>query len=255
MSIPVHVKSPGVQLPVLKPGQVRYVVAREGTFLERRTAMYATSVRTSQPVVSLETHAERCTLYIPGIPRVMSRAMLAFFVEAYRLHQGEAALVLLYDPRRRRFRWHCPVQTVEVYRSFGRLRSYDSITYEMPLELPDGYVIFGDAHSHGDMLPLPSHVDHGDETHKDGLHVIVGGLGRNREPQYHIDFVMDGLRFAVAPDIVFDDATCHPFCRAPRSWTKRIRMVRPSNSSTSSSNVTQRNGSTYNSRNDRRNWH
>ena len=37
---------------------------------------------------------------------------------------------------------------------------------------------FGDAHSHGDLPPQPSHVDHGDETHKDGLHVIVGGLGR-----------------------------------------------------------------------------
>ena len=240
MSIPVHVKFPGVQLPVLQPGQIRYVVAREGTFLERRTAMYATSVRTSQPLPSLETHSERCTLYLPGIPRVLSRAMLAFFVEAFRLHQGEAALVLLYDPRGGRFRWHCPVQTVEVYRSFGRLRAYDSITYEMPLELPDGYIIVGDAHSHGDLSPQPSHVDYGDETHKDGLHVIVGGLGRKRPPQYHIDFVMDGQRFAVTPDAVFDDAMCHPSCRALRSWTERIRMVRPSSwSSTGSSHVIQ----------------
>ena len=189
--------------------------------------MYTTCVRTFQPLSPLESHAERCTLYCPRIPRVLSRAMLAFSLEAFRLHEGEAALVLLYDRHRGRFRWHCPVQTVEVYRSFGRLRAYDSITYEMPLEIPDGYVIFGDAHSHGDLPPQPSHVDHGDETHKDGLHVIVGGFGRQSQPQYHIDFVMDGQRFALTPADVFDDAMCFPFPGAPRrgqnvsAWSAR----------------------------------
>lgn len=235
MTMSVHVKLPEVALPELPPGGMRYVLAREGAYLERRTPMYATCVRTHGPLPPLPPHRESCTLYLPKLPRAMVRVMLSFFMAAYELHEGEAALVLLYHPAGRRFRWHCPLQTVEVYRSFGRLRAYDSITYEMPLELPAGYVICGDAHSHGDLQSQPSGMDHRDETYKDGLHIIVGQLGRNRLPQYHVDFVMDGQRFRFAPQQILEDPSCEPFPAAPESWMKRIVMKQYSSWSSSSS--------------------
>src|SRR5262245_13654360 len=130
--IPIHLKLPHLALPDLQPGQMRLVLAGDGSYLERRTSMYATSARYSGPLVGLAAHQERCTLYCGKMPRSLIRQMLGFFQSAYRIHGGEAALALLYNPEGRTFRWHCPEQTVDVYRSFGKLRAYDDITFDMP---------------------------------------------------------------------------------------------------------------------------
>jgi hypothetical protein len=150
--------------------------------------------------------------------------MLAFFRAAYVIHEGEAALVLHYHPGRRTFRWHCPDQFVETYRSLGRLCAYDFIHFDLPLEIPDGYVIFGDSHCHGSLSAVPSRVDERDESFQDGLHLIVGHIDRPRKVQYHADFVMDGYRFNLPPASVLDDVTCEPLSEPPRSWLERIHL-------------------------------
>lgn len=229
MNIDVLVKSPGAELPELGAGQVRYVVAADGAFLERRTPLYSTCVRVPGPLASLGSHDEHCRLTCGRLPRLMTRAMLAFFRAAYHLHGGEAALVLLYDPIRRAFRWHCPPQTVEVHQGFGgRLRASDSVEYEMPLNLPEGCVVFGDAHSHGELPAVPSGTDKHDESHKDGLHLIVGRLDRPGGIDYHADFVMDGRRFTLGPSAVLEDPRCEPLSRVPAAWLRCIRIKRTS---------------------------
>ena len=227
MTPEVYLKQPARPLPELRPGQIRYVVAGDGVYLERRTSMYATATPTPGPLAGLLPHAPTCTLLCGRIPRLLIRSMLAFFRDAYELHRGEAALVLLYHPGRRAFRWHCPHQTVEVYRSYGRLRAWDSITYDMPLQLPPGYLIFGDAHDHGDLPASPSGTDRGDEVHKDGLHLIVGRIDRLPRVEYHVDFVMDGHRFPVEPADILEDLSCSPLPRAPAAWMQRIHMKGP----------------------------
>ncbi|MBI3464784.1 MAG: hypothetical protein HY000_17270 [Planctomycetes bacterium] len=222
MAIPVYVKYPVTALPSLRPGEMRYVLAREGLYFERSTAMYVTTTRTDAPLLDLEQHQERCLLTCDPMPRSMIRVMLAFFRAAYAMHEGEAALILLYNPKARRFRWHCPDQTVDVRYSFGRWRADDMIHYENPLELPAGYIPFGDAHSHGNWMARPSGIDRQDETYKDGLHIIVGNICRR--PEYHIDFVMDCRRFEVPPEIILEDVCCEPFGGPPPSWLKRIQM-------------------------------
>lgn len=229
MSFDVLVKHPGAELPELAPGQVRYVVAGDGLYLERRTAMFATCTRVPGPVAGLAAHGEHCRLSCGRLPRLMTRAMLGFFRAAYLLHGGEAALVLLYDPARRTFRWHCPKQTVEVYTGYGgRTRAYDSIKYDVPLVVPEGYVVFGDAHSHGSLSAIPSGTDKEDESHKDGLHLIVGRLDRPGKFDYHADFVMDGRRFALDPAAVLEDPRCEPLPRVPPAWVRSIHMQRSS---------------------------
>ncbi|HVS35721.1 MAG TPA: Mov34/MPN/PAD-1 family protein [Gemmataceae bacterium] len=227
MTPDVHVKRAGLALPELPLGGLRYVLARDGLYLERRTDLYRTSTRIEGPLVGLVPHESRCELGCARVPRILSRVMLAFFEFAYRLHEGEAALVLLYHPQRRLFRWHCPEQTVEVYSSYGRLYAYDAIAFNLPLELPAGYILLGDVHSHGDLGPHPSGIDERDEAHSDGLHIIVGRIGRRGPPEYHVDFVMDRRRFHLAPEEVFEDATCRALPRPPESWIKRIHMKRP----------------------------
>jgi hypothetical protein len=229
MNIDVVVKQPGIELPELNAGQMRYVLAGGGLFLERQTSMYTTCTQVPGPVAGLGEHGERCRLTCGPLPRLMTRAMLGFFRAAYHLHGGEAALILLYNPVSRTFRWHCPQQTVEAYHGFsGRLQAYDSIQYEMPLTVPEGYVIFGDAHSHGSLSAVPSGIDKHDESHKDGLHLIVGRLDRPGEIDYHADFVMDGRRFTFDPAAVLEDPQCEPFAKVPPAWLKCIRIKRSS---------------------------
>lgn len=222
--IPIHLKLPNAALPELEPGQTRVVLAGDGPYLERRTSMYSTSTKWSGPLLGLENHEERCRLFCGRIPRIIIRTMLGFFQAAFRVHQGEAALVLLYSPQKRTFKWHCPEQTVEVYRSFGKQRSFDDISYEMPLTLPEGYVIFGDAHSHGEMGAFPSGIDKRDEQFKDGLHIIVGRIDRPEKISYHIDFVMDRQRFNFDPDVILEDVHCRPFDNCPKSWLDKIKL-------------------------------
>ena len=226
MTPEVHVKRAGVPLPELPPGGLRYVLARDGMYLERHTDLYRTSTRIDGPLVGLSPHEARCELGCGKVPRILGRVMLAFFEAAYRLHEGEAALVLLYHPQRRLFRWHCPEQTVEVYSSYGRLYAYDAIAFDLPLELPAGFILLGDVHSHGDLGARPSGIDERDEEHSDGLHVIVGRIGRRGPPDYHVDFVMDGRRFNLRPEAVFEDPACRPLPRPPASWMKRIHLAR-----------------------------
>jgi hypothetical protein len=227
MTIPIEIKFPGTTLPELGSDQLRVVLAEGGLYLERRTDVYTTCTPVGSAHLGLAPHRMQCALHCGKIPRTLIRVMLAFFRQAYDLHRGEAALVLLYHPQRRVFRWHCPEQTVEVYYSFGRLRAYDSIAYEVPLAVPEGYVVFGDAHCHGDLSASPSAIDREDESYKDGLHLIVGRIDRPKSLDYHADFVMDGHRFTLPPTMVLADTRCRPFARAPQSWLKRIHLKRP----------------------------
>lgn len=224
MTIPIHLKLPGADLPGLDEDGMRIVVAEDGHYLERRTPMFATCTRATGRLIGLAPHEESCTLFTGKVPRLMVRAMLAYFRDAYRIHEGEAALVLLYHPERGTFRWVCPDQTVEVSKTWRGMVASDFIRYDMPLEVPDGYVIFGDAHSHADMPARPSGTDKDDEEFKDGLHIIVGRIDRVPQHQYHVDFVMDGQRFNLPPESVLEDGGCVPLAKSPKSWLGKIRL-------------------------------
>jgi hypothetical protein len=245
MSFDISIKTLGTVLPELQPGQFRYVLGREGLFLERSTPMYSSSVKVDGPIPFLEEHRQQCQLHCGKIPVEMLRQMLGFFQAAYKLHEGEAALVLLYYPATETFAWHCPRQTIQMYSYWGKWYSEDSVEYENPLALPAGAVHFGDAHSHTHS-PKPSLMDQNDETHLDGLHIIVGYINSSR-PDWHLDFCIDGNRFAVPTDVILEAIPEAPFPEPPEEWMREIQMVYPKSSSKNSDSGWQ--GSTYSTSN------
>jgi hypothetical protein len=222
MQIATVVKREDGELPPLEPDQTRLVVAADGIYRERHTEMFRSSTRVEPADLGLGEHYQYCQLHCGRIHRVMHRAMLSFFRHAHRLHDGEAALVLLYSPQQGRFRWHCPVQTVRMHWSLGRWVTSDLISFRNPTVLPEGYLHFGDAHLHAGSVTTPSLVDLRDD--QDGLHIVVGNI--DGLPRYHIDFVVDGKRFGVAPELIFDDPECLPFRHSPHRWLRRIRIER-----------------------------
>jgi hypothetical protein len=220
MKIDICLKTESQELPDLPLDARRFVIAANGTYLERRTSMFRTSTRVVGDVPGLSEHYQYCRLTCGKINRTMQGAMLAFFQYAHRLHGGEAALVLLYHTARQTFRWFCPDQSVEVYQSGGRWWAHDTVQFDNPVLLPEGYVLFGDAHLHPG-LPYPSAIDAKDD--QDGLHIIVGAI--QGQPRYHIDFVMDGVRFGVRESLIFEDPDCRPLPQPPQAWLRRVHIV------------------------------
>jgi hypothetical protein len=172
----------------------------------------------------------------------MLRQMVGFFQAAYQMHHGEAALVLLYYPDTKQFAWHCPKQTIEMYSCWGQYYPEDSVEYDNPLTLPEGAVHFGDAHSHIGP-PSPSIVDHNDETHLDGLHIIVGYIN-SRCPRWHIDFSIDGHRFSVPTGVILEAIPEAAFPEPPDDWMREIKVIYPASYYKNSSNGNWQ-GSTY----------
>ena len=219
MHLPIALKQQASDLPPLACGESRLIVARNGVFVERRGPMYTTSTRLRPGDMRLDDHSQYCTLSCGKLSAAMHRVMLSFFRHAHRIHGGEAALVLLFHPARRRYLWHCPAQTVDLHEHRDGWYVEDTIEFDNPLALPDGYLHLGDAHLHPDG-PYPSSVDVRDD--QDGLHIIVGNI--TSTPQYHIDFVMDGVRFQLGPRQFFAEPDTRPASRAPSQWLDQIRV-------------------------------
>ena len=219
MHLPVELKQRTRALPRLSVNESRYVIADNGIYLERRGAIHYTCTRVRKSNLCLDEQNQFCTLNCGKLPSTLHQQMLAFFYQAHRIHGGEAALVLLYDPPRRQFHWHCPVQTVELHESHRGWYASDHIEFDNPIDLPDGFMQLGDAHLHPG-APHPSMTDVYDD--QDGLHLIVGNI--DRTPTYHIDFVMDRVRFNLDPKLFFEDPACLPQLPAPEEWIDQIRM-------------------------------
>jgi hypothetical protein len=224
-----YLKRDGAELPPPNLDEPRYILAANGLFVERRSEIFTTSARVYTHDLSLDDHAESCRLHCPKLPRAMTRLMLGFFKIANAVHGGEVALVLLYEPERRVYRWHCPDQTVEQYYSSYRKEwiADDTIRFENPLELPEGFIHFGDAHLHHG-APTPSSLDMLDD--QDGMHIIVGEI--DSRPRYNVDFVIDRRRFRIAPESFFEDVNCTPFEKVPRPWIDCVHTKRRTQSNT-----------------------
>ena len=235
MSFEIFMKTPGMELPPLAPGEFRYVLGRDGLSLERATAMYTSSVKVDGPIPFLDDNPQHCQLHCGPIPSEMLSRMVGFFQAAYQMHGGEAALVLLYYPETGRFAWHCPKQMIRMYLWWNKLHAEDSVEYDNPLTLPEGAVHFGDAHSHLGP-PTPSLVDQKDEAHLDGLHIIAGYVNSQR-PSYHLDFCIDGHRFKVPTDAIFEAIPEAPFPEPPAEWLNQIRILYPKSYLASKSNT------------------
>lgn len=88
------------------------------------------------------------------------------------------------------------------------------IHYKDPLELPAGYVQYGDVHSHCSMAAYTSGTDSHDEKYKDGIHIIIGKID-DELLDVHVDFVVDKHRFKLAPELVMPSLT-----RVEKKWSK-----------------------------------
>jgi len=183
--------------------KVFYLLTADGLFLCRNHEFFRSSVSSPRWPSELAWHDP---MLVPRYPKLASRQIeevVGFFSHVGQLYGSEAIVLLAWDSLSKELQIVVPEQLATV----GQNRWGDTwpigVEYDMPANLPSHVTILGDIHSHVDGAAYASHTDRDDETHRPGLHIVVGRLNRE-PPEFHIQAVVDGTRFNMSPERVMD---------------------------------------------------
>lgn len=197
-----------------------YEVASNGIFQVKDTALYRAVTRVTREVPGLYPSRERLQMRFPKLPAEPLQEVLAFFAEVNARFEGEAIVMIFYDPKTRRYHFDAPPQRIPGYRDYrGRLRAYLRLDYGSAPR-PPGHLRLGTIHSHADLSAYSSSVDCDDERFGDGLHVVYGHFGSPALSRC-ADFVAGGRRFHVEPAQVLPDCPV-PDQPARPDWMDRV---------------------------------
>ena len=197
-----------------------YEVASNGIFQVKDTELYRAVTQLTRDVPGLYPSREQLEMRFPPLPAEPLEEVLAFFAEVNRCFDGEAIVMIFFDPGARSYCFDAPPQRIPGYRDFrGNLRAYLRLDYGSAPR-PDGHLLFGTIHSHADLSAYSSGVDCDDERFGDGLHIVYGHFGSSALSR-SAGFVAGGRRFRVEPAQVL------PSCSVPEraarlDWMDRV---------------------------------
>ncbi len=197
-----------------------YVLSRSGLFLCRNHPFFRSSVPARTWPSELAPHGASLELDYPRISREQMERIVGFFARVDELQSSEAAVLLVWDASAEALTVLVPPQTAGVIESRRGHRYPVDVRYEQPLDLPDHLTVVGDVHSHCDGPAYSSATDRHDETHRPGLHVVVGRLYRE-PPELHCEIVVDGTRFEVDPSEVIEGYEARKEA-VPAAWMDRV---------------------------------
>lgn len=190
---------------------VKFVVAGDGNYICRKSDYYESAVKTRSEIPQVflpHLDGSRCSSSFEFPEELLAEAFGFLQAVALKYNSAESALVLLRHPEHG-LRWHCPEQSV----------STAHVHFENPTP-EDGWVRFGDIHSHPSFSNTPSGVDEHDETHLDGFHLIAAGLASPESSSISCTFCVDGKRFRM-DDLA--DVPKREWVKPPKEWMKKVR--------------------------------
>ena len=211
-------------MPWPEEEKVFYLLTGDGCFLCRNHAFFRSSVPAPRLPVELAPHAPHVKLSYPKLPQRDFERIAGFFDVIGRRHGAEAAVLLAWNTETQTVETLVPPQISIVGSSWNAEPYPIELHYQVP-KLPAHLLTIGDIHSHVDGAAYASHTDRHDETHRPGLHIVVGRI-RDEPPQFHIEAVVDGARFEV--DSVFSVVQGYKRRRAhevPQSWIDRVTVM------------------------------
>jgi hypothetical protein len=204
--------------------EVFYLLGSNGLFLCRNHPCFRSSVPARHCPSELAEHAPALELRHPKLPRWLMELAVGFFARIGQLHNAEAAVLLAWDRTTDRMRLLVPEQTATVGTGWRGDTYPIGVHYETPAELPEGWTLIGDIHSHVEESAYASATDRWDETHRPGLHVVVGRISRE-PPDVHVEAVVDGTRFRIDPSFVLDNYRRRRN-RVPQDWVNKVQIKR-----------------------------
>ena len=189
-----------------------FVVARDGLYLRKRSLLGVSQTKVGR-IAHLPAGSEFVDYALPRVPADLMARVVGFFRAVYRLHQTEAAVLLVW--RDGVFDLVVPPQKVTAVSVSFDVRDGD---------VPPGWRVVGSMHSHGAYGAYASTTDEDDEAELDGLHVVVGDLER-RSIGYAAAIVVDGVRFDLKASRLFERP--RRFVEPPADWLARVTRGTP----------------------------
>ncbi len=204
-----------------------YLLTRSGLYFCRNHPWFQSDVLASKAPYWLEEHTSQLALNYPKLPKAALEYVVGFFRKVYVKHGSESIVLMLWDLVKQRYRIFVPKQQATVWENSFGVRSALDVTYETPSQLPPRHIIAMSIHCHGDHGAYSSWTDEADEVYRDGVHAVVGRIDR-RQPDFHVALAVDGRRFELEFDDVFQGFE-KPRRHIPQRWMDQltVKVKRP----------------------------
>jgi hypothetical protein len=222
---PIYVKSDR-EMPWPEGETAFHLLTSSGLYLCRNHPFFRSCVPAAAWPSELAEQQSFLELHYPKIPRRRFELIVGFFARVAERHGSEAAVLMVWDARGKRVRFVVPEQVATVSKNWWGDTYPIGLHYQVPTDLPAGWTVIGDIHSHVDDPAYASGTDKDDETHRAGLHIVVGRISRE-PPDLYIAAVVDGTRFRVDPTAVIAGYRQRRL-RVPSSWLERVKIEPPS---------------------------
>ena len=208
--------------PVWPQDQIFYLLAGNGLFRCRNTEFFTSCVKAEQWPNSLTEQKQFVKIGYPYLPRRLLELIVGFFSVVYDIHRAEAAVIILWDRSKQRYRLLVPPQTSKVLVNLNGMTYPLNVQYETPVSLPANTFIIGDAHSHCDESAYASLTDQNDETYRTGIHIVVGRINQD-PPEFHIEAVVDGARFHINDESLLEGYKKRRM-KIPNIWINQVKI-------------------------------
>lgn len=221
LTTPIYLKT-DPDAPCSDDDSVFYLLTASGLFMCRNHAFFRSCVPAHHWPSELAPHHERLDLdRHPKIPAEKFERIVGFFAAVATRHGAEAAALIVWNETTREVDFHIPDQQASVVHSrWGGSYACD-VRYTVPA-LPAHLRVIGDVHSHADGSAYASAMDQLDESYRPGLHIVVGRIFQE-PPEFHCEFVVDGIRFPLDTSEVLEDYTSRRV-DVPEAWHAKLEI-------------------------------
>ena len=203
-----------------------YLLARDGLYICRNHELFRSCVPTRGGPRQFAEQATFLRPQFPLIPQSLLEQSAGFFSEIAERHGSEAAALFFWDRGAQCVRLYVPEQVATVIRYSDGYVSPIGVHYTPPTDLPEDWVPFADIHCHVNFSAYASGTDKQDELHSAGLHIVVGHIDEE-PPEFHVEAVVDGMRFRIDPEEVIEGYATRS-ADVPKEWHARLAVEQPS---------------------------
>lgn len=201
-----------------------YLVAREGLFRCRNHKFFQSCTKVENGPGDLPSQKQFLRSSYPKIPQVMLERVVGFFQKVADKQNSEAAVILAWNRQTEEVELIIPDQLAINSSPWGKNKhGYPmDVKYEIPSLLPHQSLI-GDIHCHVDGSAYASFTDEKDETHRPGVHMVVGHIEKE-PPEFHCEVVADGTRFQSSMENVSEGYQKRILSDVPEGWVKKVKL-------------------------------
>lgn len=173
-----------------QPDSMFYVLTADGLMICRNHEWFTSCAPAQEGPYDLKPQEPFMRLRYPKVPKALFEQVVGFFEWICHKWDTEVAVLTV---------WNTNTKAVEIVVPSQHV-SFASVDYKVP-ELPPHLRLIGSIHSHVNMSAFASSTDTDDETHRPGVHIVVGRL-KDKVPEFHVEVVVDGYRFKAKLDSV-----------------------------------------------------